>query len=161
MCRSWPRRGSPPRTCVRAHYRAGTASAAPSCWLPSAVAREAEAAQRLNTRVHSAMRRQALRLQACLGDAATTAGALLSERLASSSLASVSGCVASACAVQGLPRGDVRALRAAARAYTTLVRQQGSQAGAAASSGSGVAAVRRALQVPTRPHAPVLVAGRS
>ena len=96
------------------------------------------------------MRRQARRLQACLGDAGSAAGTLLSERLASSGLASASGTAAGAAfatAAQGLQRGDARALRAAARAYATLVRQQGGQAGAVvAGAGTGAAALRRTLQ---------------
>ena len=96
------------------------------------------------------MRRQARRLQACLGDAGSAAGTLLSERLASSGLASASGAAAGAAfasAAQGLQRGDRRALRAAARAYATLVRQQGGQAGAVvAGVGTGAAGLRRTLQ---------------
>ena len=97
------------------------------------------------------MRRQARRLQACLGDAGSAAGTLLSERLASSGLASASGAAAGAVfanAAQGLQRGDRRALRAAVRAYATLVRQQGGQAGATvAGAGPGAAGLRRTLQV--------------
>lgn len=96
------------------------------------------------------MRRQARRLQACLGDAGSAAGTLLSERLASSGLASASGTAAGAVfatATQGLQRGDRRALRAAVRAYATLVRQQGGQAGAVvAGAGTGAAGLRRTLQ---------------
>ena len=97
----------------------------------------------------SAMRRQARRLQACLGDAGSAAGTLLSERLASSGLACASGTTGAgfATAAQGLQRGDRRALRAAARAYATLVRQQGGQAGAVvAGTGTGAVGLRRTLQ---------------